>query len=124
MRAACIVILASAPALAQDVTVPSGLDVALFDVVLEDDTGTARFRFHAPALGGPDAPTFSDVVPDFQYLCDSLAIPGLAANGWAAKDIVISMSAEEVEFGAIAAEVAQFFQPFRVENDTCIWEDF
>ena len=124
MRTACAAIFASAPALAQEVTVPSGLDVRLYDVILEEPTQTARFRFHVPAIGAADPVTFSDVVPDLQYLCDALAIPGLAANGWAAKDIVISMSAEPVEFGAITAEVAQFFQPFRVENDTCIWEDF
>lgn len=124
MWAACAVIVASAPAVAQEVSVPSGHAMALYDVILEDDTQTARFRFHVPAIGGPDPLTFSDVVADFQYLCDTLVIPGLAANGWAAKDIVISMSAEQVDFGQITAEVAQFFQPFRVENDTCIWEDF
>ena len=116
--------IASVPALAQDVTTPSGLAVSLYDVILEEPTQTARFRFRVPAIGGEDPVTFSDVLPDFQYLCDVLAIPGLVANGWAAKDIVISMSAEEVEFGTVTAEVTQFFQPFRVEEDTCIWEDF
>ena len=79
---------------AQDVTVPSGLDVSLFDVILEDPTQTARFRFLVPAIGGPDAVPYADITPDLQFLCDDVAIPGLAANGWDAKDIIISLSAE------------------------------
>lgn len=109
---------------AQTVEVPSGLEMSLFDVVLEEDTGTARFRFLAPAIGQSDQIAFSDVAVDFQYLCDELVIPGLVANGWTAQDIVISMSAAEVPFGTVTADVTQFFQPFRIEDDTCIWEDF
>ena len=116
--------LCATASLAQDVTVPSGLAVSLYDVILEEPTQTARFRFLVPAIGADEPASFEDVMTDFQYLCDALVIPGLAANGWVAKDIVISMSAEEVDFGQITADVTQFFQPFRVENDTCIWEDF
>jgi len=124
MRLPIFLCLAATAGLAQDVTTPSGLAMSLYDVILEEPTQTARFRFLVPAIGADNPPPFTDVMPDFQYLCDSLVIPGLAANGWAAKDIVISMSAEEVPFGQITAEVRQYFQPFRVANDTCIWEDF
>jgi len=120
----CLGILTASGVAAQDVSVPSGLDVALYDVILEDPTQTARFRFLVPAIGGADPVTFTDVADDLQYLCDTLAIPGLAANGWAAKDVVISLSAEEVDFGVVTDNVTQYFQPFRVEQDTCIWEDF
>ncbi|MEL6571555.1 MAG: DUF6497 family protein [Pseudomonadota bacterium] len=122
LRFAVAVCLCATPSLAQDVSVPSGLDMSLFDVILEEDDQTARFRFLVPAVGGDV--TFADVIPDFEYLCNELAIPGLAANGWAATDIVISMSEAEIPFGTVTSEVTQFFQPFRVENDTCIWEDF
>ena len=122
VRFAVAACLLATPSLAQEVSVPSGLDVSLFDVILEEDAQTARFRFLVPAVGGDVA--FADVVADFEYLCNALAIPGLAANGWAAKDIVISMSEAEIPFGTVTSEVTQFFQPFRVENDTCIWEDF
>lgn len=111
-------------AVAQALDVPSGLEVALFDVILEEDPPVARFRFLVPAIGQSDQVTFSEVAVDFQYLCDELVIPGLAANGWAAQDIVISMSAQEVPFGTVTEDVTQFFQPFRIEEDTCIWEDF
>ena len=117
-------VLLASPSAAQDVTVPSGLDVSLIDVILENETQTARFRFLVPAIGGADPVDYAAVVPDFEHLCNALAIPGLAANGWAAKDIVISLSEAEVPFGTVTDDVIQYFQPFRVENDTCIWEDF
>lgn len=124
VRSAVIVTLLASPSLAQEVAVPSGLDVSLFDVILEEEAQTARFRFLVPAIGSENGVAFADVAPDFEYLCNELALPGLSANDWAAKDIVISMSAAEIPFGTVTADVTQFFQPFRVENDTCIWEDF
>lgn len=123
-RTAVLAILLASPLWGQEVSVPSGMDVSLFDVILEEDAQTARFRFLVPAIGGVEAVAFADVVPDLEFLCNELAVPGLAANGWAVKDIVISMSEAEIPFGTVTAEVTQFFQPFRVENDTCIWEDF
>ena len=111
-------------AAAQTIDVPSGLEVSLIEVILEENPPTARFRFLVPAIGQSDAVAFSDVAADFQYLCDSLVIPGLAANDLGTQDIVISMSAENVPFGTVTAEVTQFFQPFSVQDDTCIWEDF
>ena len=109
---------------AQSVDVPSGLDVTLYDVILDEAPEVARFRFLVPAIGRDDAVSFSDVAIDFQFLCDALVIPGLAANGWETKEVVISMSAAEVPFGEVTEDVTQFFQPFSIAGDTCIWEDF
>jgi len=38
--------------------------------------------------------------------------------------VVISFSAAEVPFGEAAPEVTQFFEAYRVEDGTCIWEAF
>ena len=122
VRLAVAACLLATPSWAQEVSVPSGIAVSLFDVILEEQAQTARFRFLVPAVGGDVA--YADVLDDFDYLCNELAIPGLAANGWDATDIVISMSEAEIPFGTVTADVTQFFQPFRVENDTCIWKDF
>lgn len=108
----------------QAVSVPSGLDVSLIEVILEEDPPTARFRFLVPAIGTSEDVAFSDVAADFQYLCDALVIPALAEFGAVTQDIVISMSAENLPFGTVTADVTQFFQPFSVQDDTCIWEDF
>jgi len=117
-------LLGAAPAAAQDVDVPSGIGVRLFDVILEDTAQLARFRFVAPAIGGAAPVAFADVADDFQYLCDALVIPGLDANGWDAKEVVISLASQELPFGTTSAEIAQYFQPFSVQDNTCIWEDY
>lgn len=110
-------------ATAQEVSVPSGLKVALFDVIVEDDPATARFRFLAPDIQG-SAVGYEAVVDDFRYLCDTLAAPALAENGWENGDIVLSFSAKELPFGTTAADVTQYFQPFRLEEGICKWEDY
>lgn len=124
MKLAVLAYLAAAPtAFAQDVSVPSGIAMTLYDVIIEKDA--ARFRFLAPAIDPAGAGlTFTQVADDLQYLCDALVMPALAHNGWAAVDVVISLSAQEVVFGETAPDVMQFFQPFSIQGDACIWEDF
>ena len=116
-------ILMAGPALAQDFDVPSGMSVGLFDVILEQAMPTARFRFLAPDIQ-QESVGFANVADDFQYLCDNVARPALAQNDWTEGDIVISYSAAELPFGEIAPDVTQFFQPFRLTEDGCQWEDF
>ena len=115
--------LLAGPVLAQDVAVPSGITVGLFDVILEQSTPTARFRFLAPEIQ-KDTVDFATVADDFQYLCDNVVRPALAQNDWTEGDIVISYSAAELPFGEIAPDVTQFFQPFRLTEDGCQWEDY
>lgn len=115
--------LLAGPALAQDVAVPSGISVGLFDVILEQEIPTARFRFLAPQIQ-EDSFDFAAVADDFQYLCDNVVRPALAKNDWTEGDIVISYSAAELPFGEIAPDIRQFFQPFRLTADGCQWEDY
>lgn len=122
---AAIALALSAPNVAaQQVAVPSGLDIALYDVILEPAKQIARFRFLAPQISNEGGVTFTDVVPDLQYLCDEIVVPGLAENGWTKGDVVISLSASEVEFGVASPEVVQYFQPFSIQAGACMWEDF
>ncbi|SDI50901.1 DUF6497 family protein [Lutimaribacter saemankumensis] len=106
--------------------VPSGLDLRLQEVRLEDgifgQPRAARFRFVAPAIG--EGASFADVEADFAYLCENLALPWLAERGENVPRVVISYAARDIEFGAIDPEIVQFFDAFRVENGTCIWENF
>ena len=113
------------PAAAQQISVPSGLDIALYDVILEADAQVARFRFLVPEIavtGGHKV--FADVIDDLQYVCDSVIVPALQGNGWSTGEVVVSVSDRPVDFGVYDPEVTQFFQPFRMEADACIWEDF
>ena len=119
------VLLLATPAVAQQISVPSGTEIALYDVILEPDVHVARFRFLVPAMA-PDAGniTFADLIDDLQFVCDSVIVPALQGNGWVSGDVVVSVSDVPAQFGAYQPEVTQFFQPFRMEADACIWEDF
>ena len=116
---------AALPALAQEVAVPSGTLTSLFEVIVQEDPATARFRFVVPAIAaeGEGVP-FASLTNDIQHLCDAIARPTLTANDWTEGQVIISLSARETAFGETAPEITQFFQPFRLRDDTCIWEDF
>jgi len=121
MRAGALVILmAATPALAQDLP-PSGVMPTLFDLILEPDSSLARFRFLRADLASLGQPA---VASDFQWLCENFALPELAAEGWAAGQVVISLHDREVPFGASDPEAVQFFEGYAVEDGTCVWEPF
>ena len=111
---------------AQEIAVPSGLVMTLYDVRLEQDPDpVARFRFVSPVVDpAGEGRSFADLVDDLQFVCDRVVIPSLAANDWEGTSVVISVSNIETEFGVFDDSVTQFFQPYRIEGDTCIWEDF
>jgi hypothetical protein len=85
--------------------------------------GLARFRLVVPGLGEEGA-AYEDVAGDFAWLCESLALPALDANGWAPTEVVISLSDREVPFGETDPEAVQFFEGFRVADGTCIAQAF
>ncbi|MCF7699677.1 DUF6497 family protein [Loktanella sp. M215] len=110
---------------AQQIAVPSGLEISLYDVILDADSQVARFRFLVPAIA-PEAgnKTFGDVIGDLQFVCDSVIVPALLEHGWTTGDVVLSVSDKPVDFGTYDSQVVQYFQPFRLDRDTCVWEDF
>ncbi len=112
-------------AAAQDVPVPSGVAMTLYDVRLEEDPAIARFRFVSPAIDpAGEGRTFGDLVDDLEYICAAVVVPSLAANDWAGQEVVISVSSQETEFGVFDDSITQFFQPYKIEDGTCLWEDF
>ncbi len=115
--------LAGSGAAAETVPVPSGEEVALYDLILEPETRIARFRFLVPAIG-PGGPGYAELEADFTHLCESYALPSLVETDWSARQIVISMSDSETEFGVADYEAVQFFEAFRVESGVCVWEQF
>ena len=119
------ILLLAGRAAAQDILTPSGQAVSLFDVILDTDTDTARFRFLAPAIGPSDgAKPFEEVQGDFQWLCEMAALPALAANDWHVDHLVISMSDREIAFGSADETVVQYFEGFRLADGACVWEVF
>lgn len=110
------------------IPVPSGQAVLLQDVV-QDAPGpqglTVRFRFVAPAIaraGGTVAP--EDAFVDMEYLCRTYAMPRLSNTGPVPAQVVISLSDMAVPFGEPVPEATQFFEAYRIEDGTCIWEAF
>lgn len=114
-----------APAVPSYQDLPSGLSVTLqeyFVDTLPDGTGQARFRFVAPALA--QGVGFAQVEQDFPVLCAQVAVPTLVAARQDVAQVIISMAEKPLEFGATAPSVVQYFEAFRIENGSCIWEVF
>jgi hypothetical protein len=86
-------------------------------------SGVARFRLVVPGLGGEGA-AFEDVAADFLWVCEQVALPSLAANGWAASEVNVSLGDREVAFGATDPEAVQFFEGFRIEGGACVPQAF
>jgi hypothetical protein len=105
------------------VALPSGNSVTVLDVVTTEEgfAGlTYRFRFIAPWIAGTVEP--EGVSGDMGYLCEAYALPRLPTMGPQPKQIIISLSEVAVDFGAISPEVVQFFEAYRPEGDSCVWE--
>jgi len=119
------------PALAQDavpVATPSGVVPRLQEWLLDTQPNGdvfARFRFVAPEIERA-AGRFSqaDLEGDFQVLCQEFALFNVAAQPTEVDRIVISLADRAVEFGYADPDATQYFEAFRVENATCIWEFF
>ena len=106
-------------------SVPSGQPVHFMEMLWDRPGGGLiyRFRFIAPEIGQAGR-QYEDVEADMQFLCESFALPRVANTGPQPSQIVISFSQEAVEFGVTTAEIAQFFEAYRVENEACILEFF
>jgi hypothetical protein len=85
--------------------------------------GLARFRLVVPGLGGEGA-GYDAVAGDFAWLCAELALPALAANGWAPTEVVIALSDRETAFGVLDPEAVQFFEGFRIDDGACVPQAF
>lgn len=107
-------------------TVPSGQDVTLFETRLDADGPagrTLRLSFVAPAIARDGGTVgFDAAARDMAHLCQTVALPRLRDQG--ADQVVIALSDRPVAFGQTAPEAAQFFEAFRPERGTCIWEAF
>ena len=104
--------------------VPSGREVRLIDVITNapgPEGASARFRFLVPGLVQDD---LALAVEDMAALCVSCALPRIKGTVPQPQQIIISFSAEDVPFGEAAPDVVQFFEAYRPEGDTCIWEQF
>lgn len=118
-----LVALLVGPVMAQEMPVPSGMATQFVEVVLEPDTGFARFRFVAPDLGQLGS-ELSDISDDFVWLCEHMALPALIQTGWEAQQIVISIADRPLAFGETSPGAVQYFDGFSISGSSCLWEPF
>ena len=113
--------LAAQPA----ITLPSGQAVTFLEQREEADVGILRLRFIAPDLASPlKRPSFEDLTLDLEVLCVEFGLKKAANADDLPKQIVVSLSAEPVEFGVANTEVEQVFEAFTAQNETCMLEMF
>lgn len=122
----CILALACATPLSAQ-TVPSGQSVDLNEVLIDTvgDQNWLRFRFLAPQIAreGGDI-GYAQAEGDFAHLCDTVARPYVAEFELSPDIVVITLMDRAVPFGQADADATQFIEAFRLEGDTCIWEEF
>lgn len=110
------------------IALPSGQSVSLIEAIMNSpgpNGMVARFRFLAPQInpenGTVDLETASS---DIAWLCQNYALARVAELGPTPSQIIVSLEDRAVPFGESDPEAVQFFEAFRVENGSCIWEVF
>ncbi len=103
--------------------IPSGQSITLHEVLTDTvaNEDWVRFRFIAPEITRDG--DYEQTANDMTHLCDETAIPYLTEYKLTADVIVISLADRETEFGQADPDAIQFFEAFRVQDNTCIWED-
>lgn len=110
------------------VALPSGQSVTLVETIWNTvgPTGlVTRFRFLAPEINPQNGTiSFEAAAEDIAWLCRNFALEQVASFGPLPSQIVISLEDRPVPFGEADPEATQFFEAFRIENGSCIWEVF
>ncbi|MEP3441314.1 MAG: DUF6497 family protein [Sulfitobacter sp.] len=109
------------------VEVPSGQQAELHEVLIDAQAGGTylRFRFLTPQIGtGPQQFDFELAGVDMMHLCEAVALPYMAEHGLSGDKIVISFMERITEFGQPDPDVIQYFESFRPQNGTCMWDEF
>jgi hypothetical protein len=111
---------------------PSGQEVTLLETLWNvpgPEGIVTRFRFLAPAINPATAPDgkgidFAAAAADLAWLCDSFARETVVQAGPLPAQIILSFEDRPLPFGEAAPDAVQFFEAFRIENNTCIWEAY
>lgn len=125
MRALAAFVLLASPLAAAEV--PSGQALTLHEVLVDaQETATwLRFRYLAPQIApGAAQITYDSAGEDMLHLCQTFALPYMAEYALTADRIVISFMDRITEFGVPDPEATQYFEAFRPEDGTCIWDEF
>lgn len=120
------------PGEALAIAVPSGQVVTLQETIWNapgPEGLVTRFRFLAPAIN-PETAVDSAVIgfdaaaADLAWLCQNYALDRVVQTGAVPAQIILSFEDRPLPFGEAAPDAVQYFEAFRVENGSCIWEVF
>ena len=103
---------------------PSGLEIELHEVLLDEVGGApwVRFRFVAPELAARAKEiSFEAMQADFEHLCAAFALDYLRAFDLTAEVVAISLADRAVPFGAADPDATQMIEVFRVDESACAW---
>lgn len=103
---------------------PTGQELELREIVRDHEAGLVRLRIVAPRIAAEaeDRIDPDGALEDMKVICDEYGLELMRREG--VERLVISMSAEPLEFGATAPDVTQYFEAFRAGRAVCLWEEF
>lgn len=128
MRAAVPLLagLALAGCREETMQLPSGLAAEFAGSLVEAQPDGERWlilQVLAPGLEDRRV-SAAESAADTAALCGSWGVREAAQSAEMPDQIVVQMMSEPVERGEAAPEVTQIFAGYRLQNGTCIWEDF
>lgn len=110
------------------IAVPSRQVVTLQETIWNAPGPTGlvtRFRFVAPAIARDGGTVdFEAASADIVHLCQTYALERVVQSGAIPAQVIISLADQALPFGESAPDATQFFEAFRIENGSCIWEAF
>jgi hypothetical protein len=112
---------------AGEAVAPSGLQVAVEDVLFEENPWSGEMmvvvRLLAPNLAQGVQNPF-ELRADMDWACATWGQPAAATLSAPADIVVIEMMAAPVPRGAPDPAILQVFEQYRLEGPDCIWELF
>jgi hypothetical protein len=110
-----------------DLVVPSGQQVSVLDILVEDQGGqpTLVIRLLTPDIArGGAALNYDAVEADFDAICGAVGLPVRALAGSTASHIIVVMMDRMLPRGTPDPEATQYISEFRVEDGRCMLEFF
>ncbi|MGI3183459.1 DUF6497 family protein [Nioella aestuarii] len=128
MRALAVILtlVALAGCREEALELPSGLAVELAGTLVEpqpDGETWLILQVLAPSLAG-ERISADNMAEDTGVICDTWGLVAAAEADQTPDQIVIQVMSEWVERGQPAPGVTQVFAGYRLQNGSCIWEDF
>lgn len=128
MRALAVILTVLAVTGCRDeaLELPSGLSVTLSGTVSEQQPDGEHWlilQVLAPSLAGQRV-TAPEIAEDTGVICDTWGLAAAAEAAQTPNQIVVQVMSERVERGQPAPGVTQVFAGYRLQDGSCIWEDF